>query len=125
LSDLEGVHRLAEVAGDDRARDEDRAAAIRAISFVSDPTPALEALTRLVTDPVLDRSTLALQTLAAVAPVRRPIEELEPEAWRACADGLSNALKTIQGSVRRELAIRALLALAERGVIARDAVPTR
>ncbi len=125
LADLEGVFRLGEVAGDAHASEADRAAAIRALSFVDDPTPALETLTALVVDPVLERSVLALQTLSAVSPVRKPIEELEPDSWRTCAEGLVAALGSIQGATRRELAIRALHGLAERGAIARDRVPAR
>lgn len=125
LADLEGVFRLGEVAADPKASEADRVAAIRALAFVDDPTPALDALTALVVDPVLERSTLALQTLAAVSPVRKPIEELEPDSWRTCAEGLLAALDTIQGVARRELAIRALHGLAERGAVARDRVPAR
>lgn len=134
LADLEGALGLAEVATNDQASPDDRATAIRALMFVDDPTPAVEALTRLVSDPAVaqgdahgavERSTLALQTLVAIAPRRAPIEEVEPGAWRVCGDGLLAALQTIHGAVRRELAIRALHALADRGAVARALIPAR
>ncbi len=128
LANVEGVHKLAEVAASDTATDEDRATAIRAIAFVLDPSPAAETLTKLVTDPSpasVERSTLALQTLAAITSKRAPIEELEPGAWRACGEGLLVALKTLEGPMRRELAIRALLGLADRGAVPRSAVPAQ
>jgi len=123
LVNLEGVHRLAEVAGDEHASTDDRATAIRAVAHATDPTPALEVLTRLVVEPSVERSTLALQTIAHVAPKRAPIEELEPGAWRTCADGLLAALKTIQGAVRRDLAIAALRALEGRGAVNAASIP--
>lgn len=125
LANLEGVDKLAEVAANDHASVEDRATAIRAIAMTSDPSPALETLARLVTDPLVDRSMLALQTLSAIAPRRAPIEELEPAGWRTAADAIVAALKTVQDPVRRELAIRALHGLADRGVVARTAIPLR
>ncbi len=125
LANLEGVHKLAEVAGNEHASTEDRATALRAIAMVSDPSPALEVLARTVSDPVVDRSVLALQTLAAVAPRRAPMEELEPAGYRIAADALLSALKTLQDPVRRELAIRALLGLSDRGVVAKTAIPAR
>jgi hypothetical protein len=125
LANLEGVHKLAEVAANEHASVEDRATAIRAIAFTPDPTPALDALTKLVIDPSEERSTLALQTLAHVAPKRAPIEELEPGAWRTCGDGLLTALKTIQGAVRRELAITTLRALVDRGAVNAALIPAR
>jgi hypothetical protein len=125
LLNLEGVHRLAEVAGDEHASVEGRATAIRAIAFATDPTPALDALTKLVGAPSVERSTLALQTLAVVAPKRSPIEELEPGAWRTCGEGLVAALKVIQGSVRRQLAISALRALADRGAVSAASIPAQ
>jgi hypothetical protein len=125
LANLEGVDKLAEVAGNEHASLEDRASAIRAISFTPDPTPALETLTKLVLDPTVERSTLALQTLAHVAPKRAPVEELEPGAWRTCADGLLVALKTIQGAARRDLAILTLRALADRGAVTGASIPAR
>jgi hypothetical protein len=70
-------------------------------------------------------SLLALQTLAAVSPKRAPIEELEPTGWRVAADALMAALKTMQDPVRRELSIRALHAMSERGVVAKSAIPAR
>lgn len=125
LANREGALALAEVAADVQSSDADRATAIRAIAFVVDPTPALETLARIVSEPSVERSTLALQTLAAVAPKRAPIEEVEPGAWRICADALLKSLATIQGPVRRELAIRALLGLSERGAVARESIPVR
>jgi hypothetical protein len=125
LANREGALALAEVAGDAQSSEADRATAIRAIAFVFDPTPALETLSRIVSEPSVERSTLALQTVAAVAPKRSPIEEVEPGAWRICADALLKALATIQGPVRRELAIRALLGLSERGAVARASIPVR
>jgi hypothetical protein len=125
LANREGALALAEVAGDAQSSEADRATAIRAIAFVTDPTPALETLARVVTEPSVERSTLALQTIAAVAPKRSPIEEVEPGGWRICADALLKALATIQGPVRRELAIRALLGLSERGAVARASIPVR
>ena len=125
LANLEGVHRLGEVAGDDKASAEDRDTAIRALAFTPDATPALEVLTKLVADPLVERSTLALQTIARVAPKRAPIEELEPGAWRTCAEGILAALKTIQGSVRRDLAITALRAIADRGAVNPESIPAR
>jgi hypothetical protein len=118
LADLEGATRLGEVAGDAQASSEDRAAAIRAIAFLDDPTPALFAVGRLLADPDLDRSTLAMQTLAVVAPRRRPIEEVEPAAWRACAVALSEIAPGLVDPSRRELVRRALEGLAERGAVA-------
>ncbi len=125
LANLEGVAKLAEVAENEHASLDDRATAIRAIVFTPDPTPALEALTKLVSDPTVERSTLALQTLAHIAPKRAPIEELEPGAWRTCGEGLLAALKTIQGSVRRDLAIIALRALADRGAVSGASIPAK
>lgn len=125
LANLEGVHKLAEVAGNEHASADDRATALRAIAMVSDPTPALEILARTVSEPAVERSVLALQTLAAVAPRRAPIEELEPAGWRTAADALVAALKTLQDPVRRELAIRALHALSDRGVVGKTAIPER
>jgi len=125
LADLEGVDALAEVALDEHASLDDRATAIRALMFVDDPSPAVEALAKLVSDPSVERSTLALQTLAAVAPKRMAVEELEPGAWRVAGEALLRALGTIQGPVRRELAIRTLVSLADRGAVARSAIPAR
>ena len=125
LADLEGVDRLAEVAASEQASVEDRATAIRALMFVDDPTPAVEALARLVSDPLVERGTLALQTLAMVAEKRSPIEELEPGAWRVAGAALLEALKVIQGPARREVALRALNALADRGAVDRKAIPAR
>lgn len=125
LANLEGAHKLAEVAGNEHASAEDRATAIRAIAMASDPTPALEVLARTVTDPVVERSVLALQTLAYVAPRRSPIEELEPAGWRWVADAVSGALKSFQDPVRRELSIRVLHSLVDRGVVARASIPAR
>ncbi|MGZ3452857.1 MAG: hypothetical protein ACXVEF_24830 [Polyangiales bacterium] len=125
LANREGALALGEVAADLQSSEADRATAIRAIAFVVDPTPALEALSRIVAEPSVERSTLALQTLAAVAPRRQPIEELEPDAWRVSADALLKALATMQGSVRRELAIRALVGMSERGAVARASIPAR
>lgn len=125
LGNLEGVAKLADVAANEHASSEDRATAIRALAMTSDPSPALDTLAKLVADPVVERSTLALQTLAAIAPRRAPIEELEPAGWRAAADAIVAALKTVQDPVRRELAIRALHGLADRGAVARTAIPPR
>lgn len=125
LADAEGAHALAEVAANEQASADDRATAIRALMFVDDPTPAVEVLGRLVSDPVVERSTLALQTLVAIAPRRTPSEEVEPGAWRVCGDGLLAALQTIHGAVRRDLAIRTLHALADRGAVARASIPAR
>lgn len=123
LADVEGADRLGEVALDAQASPDDRATAIRALMFVDDPTPAVEALAKLVTDPLVERSTLALQTLAAVVPKRAPIEELEPGAWRVAGDALLAAIGNIQGPGRREVALRALAALAERGAVQKSAIP--
>lgn len=125
LSNLEGVHKLAEVAGDEKSSPDDRETAIRAIGFAPDPTPALDTLAKLVSDPSVERSTLALQTIAHVAPKRAPIEELEPGAWRTCGEALVAALKNMQGAVRRELAINALRALADRGAVNAASIPPR
>jgi hypothetical protein len=128
LANEVGAHRLAEVADDDGASEDDRAAAFRALSFVEDPSPALPALTRAVLGSSIDRSMLALQTLAAVAPRRHPIEEVEPGAWRTAAEGILKALATpggIQDPVRRELGIRALLGLVDRGAVKREMVPVQ
>lgn len=125
LADLEGVDRLAEVAVSEQASLEDRATAIRALMFVDDPTPSVEALSKLVSDPLVERATLALQTLATVAEKRSPIEELEPGAWRVAGVALLEALKVIQGPARREVALRALNALADRGAVDRKAIPAR
>lgn len=125
LANLEGVHKLAEVAANDHASVEDRATAIRAIAMTSDPSPALETLSRIAIEPSVDRSTLALQTLAAIAPKRAPIEEVEPGAWKTTADALLAGLKLFADPVRRELAIRALHGMVDRGVVARTAIPAR
>lgn len=125
LVNLEGVDKLAEVAANEHASVEDRATAIRAIAMANDPSPALEVLSRLVTDSVVERSTLALQTLAAIAPKRAPIEEVEPGGYRIASDAIVAALKTLHDPVRRELAIRALHGLEGRGVVARAAIPPR
>ncbi len=125
LANLEGVYKLAEVAGDEKAAPDDRETAIRAIAFAPDPTPALDTLTRVVTESSVERSTLALQTIAQVAPKRAPIEEVEPGAWRTCGDGLVAALAKMQGAVRRDLAITALRALADRGAVNAASIPPR
>lgn len=125
LADVEGPDALAEVALDEKASPADRATAIRALMFVDDPSPAVEALAKLVGDSSIDRSTLALQTLASIAPKRLPIEELEPGAWRVAGETLVKALSTIQGPARREIALRALHGLAERGAVAPSAIPAR
>lgn len=125
LADREGVHALAEVASSPTAIPDDRTTAIRALAYVDDPTPAVDALTHLATDGPVERSTLALETLAAVAPKRAPIEELDPGAWRTCGEGLLSMLKSLVDPVRRELAIRALIGLADRGAVARTAIPER
>ena len=123
LADAVPTDDLAKVAGDDSASEDDRKAAIRALAFVDDPTPALPALSKLVMGASVERSTLALETIAERAPVRAPVEEAEPPAWKDCATVLLAALKTIQGTPRRALAIRALLGLADRGAIDRALVP--
>jgi hypothetical protein len=123
LADAVPADELAQVAADDTASEDDRKAAIRALAFVVDPTPALPALSRLVMSASVERSTLALETIAELAPIRAPIEEAEPPAWKECATILLAALKTIQTSPRRPLAIRALLGLADRGAIDRALVP--
>jgi hypothetical protein len=125
LADLEGADALADVAQDDQASPEDRATAVRALSFVDDPTPAVEALSKLVSDASMERSTLALQTLVAVAPRRRPIEEHDPSAWRTCGQALLAALGPLKDAARRELALRVLHALADRGAVAASAIPAR
>lgn len=125
LANLEGVDKLAEVAGNEHAAADDRHTAIRAIAMVADPSPAMDTLAKLVADPFVERSLLALQTLAAVAPKRAPIEELEPGGYRTAADALVAALKTMTDPVRRELAIRALQGLAERGAVNKTAIPAR
>lgn len=125
LADLEGGDRLGEVALDEHASPDDRATAIRAVMFLDDPTPAVEALGKLVADPLVERSTLALQTLAAIAPKRAPIEELEPGAWRSAGEAVLKAIGNIQGPARREVALRALTALAERGAVQKSAIPAR
>jgi hypothetical protein len=125
LATLEGAHKLAEVAANEHASVEDRATAIRAIAMANDPSPALDALSKLFADPSVERSTLALQTLAAIAPKRAPVEEVEPGGWRTAADALMTALKSYADPVRRELAIRALHALADRGLVAKTAIPAR
>jgi hypothetical protein len=122
LADTIPTDDLARIAADDSASEDDRKAAIRALAFVPDPTPALPALSGLVIGSSAERSTLALETIAEVAPIRAPIEEAEPPAWKECAVSLLAALKTIKGP-RRELAIRALLGLADRGAIDRALVP--
>ena len=80
-------------------------------------------LARLVIGVSVERSTLALETIAEVAPIRAPIEEAEPPAWKECAAAVLAALQAIHGTPRRELAIRALLGLADRGAIDRALVP--
>lgn len=122
LADKEGAATLGEVAGDPAAADDDRKAAIRALAFVADPTPALSTLTALVLGTHLERSVLALETLAAVAGVRHHQEELEPGAWRACASTLLGALAGMP-KPRRDLAQRALLGMADRGAVLRSAIP--
>jgi len=126
LANRLGAHALAEVGDDDKASEDDRATAFRALAFLDDPSPALPALTRAATGTSLERSTLALQTLAAIAPRRRPIEEVEPGAWRTTAEGILQALLSpngIKDPVRRELGIRTLIGLSERGAIKRELVP--
>ena len=123
LADAVPTDDLARVAGDDGASEQDREAAIRALAFVPDPTPALPALSKIVIGASVERSTIALETIAEIAPVRAPTEEAEPPAWKDCAVALLAALKTLPGSPRRALAIRALLGLADRGAIDRDLVP--
>lgn len=122
LADKEGASTLGEVAGDPGAADDDRKAAIRALAFVADPTPALSTLTALVLGTHLERSVLALETLAAVAGVRHHQEELEPGAWRACATALLGALGGMP-KPRRDLAQKALLGMADRGAVLRSAIP--
>ncbi|MEO7095502.1 MAG: hypothetical protein ABI175_19760 [Polyangiales bacterium] len=123
LADAVPTDDLARIAADDSASEDDRKTAIKALAFVPDPTLALPALSRIVIGASVERSTLALETIAEVAPVRAPIEEAEPPAWKECAVALLAALKTIQGTPRRELAIRALLGLADRGAIDHALVP--
>ncbi|GAC1585556.1 MAG: hypothetical protein NVS3B20_27590 [Polyangiales bacterium] len=82
-------------------------------------------LTEKITDASLDQATLALQTLAQVVSRRSPVEEIAPGDWRTCAEGLLRGLDTVKGSVRRELMIRVLLSLEERGVVRADQVPAR
>ncbi|MBK7400498.1 MAG: hypothetical protein IPJ34_30660 [Myxococcales bacterium] len=122
LADLEGVDRLGEVAADPAAAPEDRRAAILALAYVPDPTPALSTLTALVLGTHLERSVLALDTLATLAGQRTQLEELEPGAWRACATALVGALSGMP-KPRRDVAVRALLGMADRGAIARKDVP--
>ena len=123
LADTVPTDDLARVAGDDSASEEDREAAIRALAFVPDPTPALPVLAKIVIGASVERSTIALETIADIAPVRAPVEEAEPPAWRDCAVALLAALKTLPGTPRRSLAIRALLGMADRGAVDRALVP--
>jgi hypothetical protein len=125
LADEVSSEELAAVAGSSTASPEDRATAIRALAFADDPTPALEALTLVAAGASVERSELALETIIEIAPRRAPVEEAEPTAWRTCADGLLAALKVIQGAPRRALAIRALLVLADRGVVEAGAIPAQ
>ena len=73
----------------------------------------------------LERAKAKGSDLAAIAPRRAPIEEVEPGAWRPCAEMLQKSLSTIHGGVRRELVIRTLLSLVDRGVVKREDVPTQ
>ncbi len=124
LADLEGVDRLAEVAADTNAAEEDRRAALRALAYVPDVTPGLAVLTATAVDGEPERSSIALGTLAAQAGRRAQREELEPGAWRTCAGSLKAGLGAFSGS-RRALALQALLGMADRGAIARNAVPAQ
>ena len=123
LADLEGTGALAAVADNVAASEDDRAAALRALAFVEDATPALDVLTRMVVGSSIERSTLALQTLAAVASRRAPIEEHDPSAWGACGRVLIAAMKTIGEPVRRGLVRRVLGGIVERGAVEAGEVP--
>ena len=122
LADAVGVDRLAEVLQSPTSNDDDRATAIRAVAYVDDPTPALVPLAELVS-PTSTHVADIVDTLLALAPKRAPIEEVQPDAWRTCAETLLVALKTTPLGARRAQVIRALIVLADRGAIDRALVP--
>ena len=122
LADAVGADELAAVAGDASKDESDRQAAIRALGFVDDPTPALETLARLAAGGGTT-ADLALETIADVAPKQRPIEEVEPTAWRACAQALLAAAPTVRDPARRARLLAALIALSNRGAIDASAIP--
>ncbi|MFI5296996.1 MAG: hypothetical protein ACHREM_02770 [Polyangiales bacterium] len=130
LADAEGVDGLLDAIDESTdsgpaASEDDRLTALRAIAFVDDPTPALDALTKLALGKAIERSTIALQTLAAVASKRAQREEDDVEAWRRCADALIASNASFANGARRELLLRTLLGLADRGAIDRAKVPTK
>ncbi len=125
LCDEVGAPRLGEVIEDPTASPDDRTTAARALAYAEDPTPALDPLCKQVNGGSTDASTLALQTLAQVAPRRRQIEEVEGGAWRRCGEALLSLLDKSRDPTRRELAIRAAAALAERGALDVKRVPER
>jgi hypothetical protein len=125
LCDAVGASRLGEAIDDPASSPDDRATAVRALAFAEDPTPALDSLCKLVTASSVDASTLALQTLVQVAPRRRQIEEIEGGAWRRCGEATLALLEKTRDPTRRTLAIRASMALAERGALDPKRVPER
>lgn len=125
LCDALGAPRLGEAIEDPASSPDDRATAVRALAFAEDPTPALDPLCKLVTATSVDASTLALQTLVQVAPRRRQIEEIEGGAWRRCGEAVLALLDKTRDPTRRTLAIRAAMALAERGALDPKRVPER
>lgn len=125
LCDAVGAPRLGEIIEDPASSPDDRATAVRAVAFAEDPTPALDPMCKLVISSSVDASTLALQTLVQVAPRRHQIEEIEGGAWRRCGESVLALLEKTRDPTRRTLAIRAAMALAERGALDPKRVPER
>lgn len=125
LCDAVGAPRLGETIEAAASSPDDRATAVRALAFAEDPTPALDPLCKLVTASSVDVSTLALQTLVQLAPRRRQIEEVEGGAWRRCGEAVLALLDKTRDPTRRTLAIRASMALSERGALDPKRVPER
>lgn len=130
LCDAVGVDELAHVAEDDSAAPADRSTAIRAMAFADDPSGGVETLLRIALDPApgaesYELGTLALQTLAAIAPRRHAVEETDPDAWVTAAGFLKKAISVTEEPTRRELMLRTLIGLADRGAVDRQSLPPR
>lgn len=130
LADVEGCDGLLDAlddadAGAPAANEDDRLTALRALAFVDDPTPALDALTRAALGRSSDGATVALQTLASITPKRAQREEDDTDAWKRCGDALLAGSAAFTVGARRELWMRALLGLADRGAIDRAKVPAK